>query len=269
VGSSSSSTTSKSFWNTETSGQSSSAGGTGTTTAGMKTQSTYTDAGWDFDTVWEIIGYNYPTLQSNPDVSLPVELTNFSASYAAGVVLLRWVTESEVDNLQFNLYRSVSAESSYERIAVITGRGNSSERKEYQWRDNSVEPNRTYWYRISDVSIKGEDVFHQSISISTSAKAAESAVPLEYTLSQSYPNPFNPTTTVAYQLAEAGNVELAVYNLTGERIALLVDQAQAAGYYTAQWNGLDDRGRAVGSSMYIIRMRAGSFSGVVKVNLLR
>jgi|GEM_PF-896048 len=214
----------------------------------------------------------------NHDMSLPVELTKFSALQREGSVILNWTTESEVDNLQFNLYRSDNEESGYQKIAVVAGRGNSSERKEYQWRDTSVQPNKTYWYKIADVSLKGEEVFHQTISIST-AKAAEAAVPLEYALRQSYPNPFsaqsgsassgNPATTVEYQLAEAGAVELGVYNLRGERIALLVNQPQAGGHHTAQWRGLNDAGQAVSSGVYFIRLRSGSFSGVVKVNLVR
>jgi len=212
------------------------------------------------------------------DLSLPVELTVFSALQGERCVVLKWITESEVDNLQFNLYRSDNEESGYQKIAAVAGRGNSSERKEYEWRDNSVQPNQTYWYKIADVSLKGEEVFHQTISIST-AKAAEAAVPLEYALRQSYPNPFsaqsgsapsgNPATTVEYQLAEAGAVELGVYNLRGERIALLVNQPQAGGHHNAHWRGLNDSGQVVSSGVYLIRLRSGSFSGVVKVNLVR
>jgi hypothetical protein len=65
-----------SFWDTTTSGCLSSGGGYGRSTAEMKMQSTYTDSGWDFTTIWEITGANYPHLRANPDSSLSVGVNN-------------------------------------------------------------------------------------------------------------------------------------------------------------------------------------------------
>ncbi|MEA1986242.1 MAG: GLUG motif-containing protein, partial [Candidatus Marinimicrobia bacterium] len=95
-------TVSNSFWDTETSGQSSSEGGTGKTTDEMKTENF---SGWGWTSTWERIGYNYPRLIDNPDQSLPVEFTSFTAENKSSGVLLKWSTGSEIENVGFILER--------------------------------------------------------------------------------------------------------------------------------------------------------------------
>jgi hypothetical protein len=198
------------------------------------------------------------------DLSLPVELTEFSALQCDGYIILKWTTESEVDNLQFNLYRSAEKENGYQKIAVVAGRGNSSERQEYEWQDYRVEPNQTYWYKIADVSINGEEVFRQTLSISTAAKAAEPAVPLEYALSQCYPNPFNPSTTISFSLPEANHVTLQVYDVLGKVVTTLVDGRLAAGAYSVQWQAEN-----FPSGIYCYSLKSGSFSETKRMVLLK
>lgn len=92
---------------------------------------------------------------------------------------------------------------------------------------------------------------------------------LTVTLQQNYPNPFNPVTDIAYRIPEADRVELAVYNLLGERVKTLVNRRQAAGEYRVPWNGTDDYGRAVASGVYLYRLTAGKFVLSRKMLLLR
>ena len=88
-------------------------------------------------------------------------------------------------------------------------------------------------------------------------------------LFQNYPNPFNPTTTIQYSVAEAGRVELTIYNVSGQRICTLIDDDILAGKYSEVWDGRNDRGRSVASGIYFYRLRAGSYSAVKKMMLLR
>jgi len=74
-----------------------------------------------------------------------------------------------------------------------------------------------------------------------------------YELSQNRPNPFNPTTKIAFQLPEAGEVSLVIYNLQGQLIRVLVQDVHAAGSYQVEWNGRDEGGRAVSSGVYFYR----------------
>jgi len=88
-------------------------------------------------------------------------------------------------------------------------------------------------------------------------------------LFQNYPNPFNPTTTIKYSMAREGNVVLVVYNVTGQRIRTLVNESKPVGTYSTVWDGRNDGGRSVATGIYFYHLRAGSFSEVRKMVLLR
>ena len=85
-----------------------------------------------------------------------------------------------------------------------------------------------------------------------------SALPDQFSLGPNYPNPFNPSTIIPYQLPVAAHVRLQVFNLLGQRIATLVDGEQPAGFHSARWDGTDAAGRAVGAGVYLYRLQSGS-----------
>ncbi len=82
-------------------------------------------------------------------------------------------------------------------------------------------------------------------------------LPRNFELSQNYPNPFNPGTTISYQIPERMHTSLVVYNLLGQPIRKLVDMERDAGFYTAEWDGRDERGVDVSTGIYIYRLIAG------------
>lgn len=84
-----------------------------------------------------------------------------------------------------------------------------------------------------------------------------------------YPNPFNPTTAIAYELPEAGAVRLTVYNALGQQVRVLVDEAQAAGLHTVEWDGLDAAGQPAAGGMYFCRLEAGARSAARKMLFLK
>jgi len=81
-------------------------------------------------------------------------------------------------------------------------------------------------------------------------------LPTAYALHPNYPNPFNPATTLSYDLPEKASVNLAVYNLFGQKLWTLVDKEQPPGFYSILWNGLDDAGIQVTSGIYLYRIHA-------------
>ena len=83
------------------------------------------------------------------------------------------------------------------------------------------------------------------------------ALPARFALGPNYPNPFNPSTIIPYQLAASSQVRLEVFNLLGQRLATLVDEARPAGFHTATWHATDGSGRAVAAGVYIYRMTVG------------
>ncbi|MFQ5640548.1 MAG: T9SS type A sorting domain-containing protein, partial [bacterium] len=94
-------------------------------------------------------------------------------------------------------------------------------------------------------------------------------VPTEYTLAQNYPNPFNPETVIQYQTPRGGQVELAIFNLLGQKVRLLVNEEQPAGSYSVSWRGVDDLGNRVPSGVYVYRLTGGGVMRVKKMILLR
>ena len=99
--------------------------------------------------------------------------------------------------------------------------------------------------------------------------AAGSAQPVRFSLGQSYPNPFNPSTIIPYELAGAARVRLDVFNLLGQRVITLVDDEQVAGSYTARWDARDASGQGVASGVYLYRLTAAFTSSADEVMATR
>ena len=97
------------------------------------------------------------------------------------------------------------------------------------------------------------------------------STPREFALHQNFPNPFNPDTTIKYDLAESADVTLQIYNVLGQVVRTLVaSEAQNAGRYQIRWNGMDDRGVSVSSGIYFYQISAeGKFQNVRKLMLLK
>lgn len=369
VGYNDSGTVSNSFWDTETSGQTTSQGGTGKTTIEMQTESTYTSVGWDFTSVWGIDGSNnggYPYLgwqdytdfpggqgtdvgggttvnpsddlnlaedQTIPEIPnegfttgyevvlagsgiiditlvtgyqfgayyfggswnsqensggeivfedinfdsrgdipiilgddnpLPVTLSSFTAVFSEGSSLLSWTTQSESNNLGWNVYRSETEEvEDYMQINedMIEGAGTTIEQTDYTFADqNEVTPNSSYWYWIESLDYGGTTTLHGPVRIDI-PDGDDDELPPElltaYGLSQNYPNPFNPTTKIAYKLTEAnvGNSKLIIYNTKGQVVKVFEDlttNSSDIGYIT--WNGDDMNRNKVSSGIYLYKL---------------
>ena len=97
----------------------------------------------------------------------------------------------------------------------------------------------------------------------------EQLIPTEYSLSQNYPNPFNPETRISYDLSEAGEVSLIVYDILGRSIATLVNEFKTPGRYNVLWNGNDILGNPVSSGVYLYQLRSNSFTKTKKMVISR
>jgi len=94
---------------------------------------------------------------------------------------------------------------------------------------------------------------------------AAAALPNGTGLLANYPNPFNPSTTISYDLVEAAQVRLTIYNAMGQEVRELVAQVQEPGRYEVEWNGRDGNGQQVASGLYLYRLQAGDQIAVQKM----
>ncbi len=127
--------------------------------------------------------------------------------------------------------------------------------------------------QTNTVTFAGADLsnyYTMAATTITSVDGRENAVvPSAFTLRPNYPNPFNPETTIEFELPAQAHVRLTVYNLLGQRIASLLDETRPAGIHSVQWRGSDDTGRQVGSGIYLVRMEAGTQIQTRRMTLLK
>ena len=94
-------------------------------------------------------------------------------------------------------------------------------------------------------------------------------LPSETTLKPAFPNPFNPSTTIAYEIAAEGKVSIQVYDLKGSLVRTLVSEFQSQDEYSVVWNGRDDAGRKVATGEYFVRMSAPGYTKNIKISLIK
>ncbi len=246
-----------SFWNIETSGKTTGIGNgtntvTGLTTTQMQTQSTFTNAGWDFVNTWAIssnLNNGFPYLQWQKTVagalSLPVELSAFTATASTSSATLKWSTATEVNNYGYDIERRlVSVDAStvvdaqtlyasmqWTKVGFVAGNGTSNVAHTYSYTDANVSSGK-YAYRLKQIDNSGTYKYSSEAEVSVTT-------PKNFMLSQNYPNPFNPTTTITYDIPAVGSlhvVTLKVYDIIGREVATLVNESKEAGSYQVTFN---------------------------------
>ena len=107
------------------------------------------------------------------------------------------------------------------------------------------------------------------VSVSTSIFEISFNTPLRTSLSKNYPNPFNPSTTIDYELSNAGMVSLVIYDLKGAVVKTLVYEHQKPNYHNVVWNGLNNSGQSVASGRYLLKMTAPGYTETITMTLLK
>jgi hypothetical protein len=133
-------------------------------------------------------------------------------------------------------------------------------------RNVTVSTGTTYYWRVRARNAGGPGSFSAIWNFTTllTPVPERPAVPAEFALSQNYPNPFNPSTVIEFALPRESFVSLEIYNLLGERVAVLVDGKRPAGYYSTSFRAED-----LANGLYFYRMNAGTFMETRKLILLR
>ena len=94
-------------------------------------------------------------------------------------------------------------------------------------------------------------------------------MPNQFRVYDAYPNPFNPVTTLRYQLPEANMVTVTIYDMAGREVKNLIDQQQGQGLHNIQWNGTNNLGKAVSAGIYLYQVQSGMYNQTNKMILLK
>ena len=168
---------------------------------------------------------------------------------------LSWKTTSESNNHGFEIQRSKD-NIRFEKIGFIAGSGTTSTPRSYEFTDINVQVG-FYYYRLKQIDNDGTVCL-------TEAQMLEVIAPRTYALKQNFPNPFNPSTEIVYQLKESGKVTLKVYNILGREIKTLVNTYQEAGTHRLTFDAT-----GFPSGVYFYRIRVNDFDNVRKMAILK
>ncbi|NUN07868.1 MAG: T9SS type A sorting domain-containing protein [Ignavibacteriaceae bacterium] len=198
---------------------------------------------------------------------IPVELQSFTAVPEGFVVILKWITATELNNKEFIIERKSNSDnemnSGWKVAGNITGRGTTTAPNDYVYFDAVTEPGE-YTYRLKQIDLDGSHKYSQEINVTVSD--SRSGIVLE----QNYPNPFNNTTRIKYYLQDQGKespngvVTLKVFDVLGREVARLVDGTVATGVHQIDFSAV-----GLPSGFYSYELRTGKERIVRKMNVLR
>ncbi len=195
--------------------------------------------------------------------ALPVELTTFSTLIVDNNVVLNWETATEVNNYGFNVERKYITQiasnlsDTWAKIGFIEGNGNSNSPKYYSYTDNAIEASGKYLYRLKQIDIDGSFEYSDVVEVNL-------GTPQVFELKQNFPNPFNPTTSIQFNLPQDGHVRLSVFNIVGEEVRELLNNNIAAGYHSVNFDA-----SSLNSGLYLYKIEAGNFVQIRKMMLVK
>ena len=199
------------------------------------------------------------TLDSTPQGEpLPVELSSFTAIVNGTTIVLIWRTETEVSNYGFEIERTTLTKPVilWEKIGFVEGHGNCNSPKDYSFTDTPGEGIK-FQYRLKQIDTDGKYQYSDIVTV-------DLAVPVQFELKQNFPNPFNPTTNITYNLPMDGLVTIKVYDIIGNEITTLVNEEKIAGSYHVTFDGIN-----LSSGIYICTMTSNNFIKSIKMLMIK
>ena len=219
---------------------------------------------------------------SNPSISipvtlqveepLPVQLSSFTAAISAdNYVNLTWVTQTETGVQGFYVLRNGNEElATATTVSELIQATNTSQQQTYIFTDAELQEDGTYYYWLQNSDLDGTVDFHGPISIAYAIVGGGiPSIPLVTALGPAYPNPFNPSTTLSYSLAEPAPVVIDIYNQRGQIVRSYHKEHSAPGQFSLAFDGRDRNGVPLSSGVYLYRMSAGTFSQFRKMVLCK
>jgi hypothetical protein len=192
-------------------------------------------------------------------VTVPVELSNFTAQVNDGKVFLSWSTATEINNQGFVIERkaiSSSATSEWMEIGFVKGNGSTTEIHQYSFEDNPLYDG-TYLYRLKQVDYNGSSKYSDEVEVNIFTVK-------DFALYQNYPNPFNPSTTISFQLPQASFITLKVYDAIGTEIETIAEGNYPAGVHEVNFDA-----SKLSSGIYLYRISNGLIQSTKKMMVIK
>jgi len=191
---------------------------------------------------------------------VPVELLSFTAGLNSGIVTLNWVTATETNNKGFEVEQlqnyKITGLQDWETIGFVPGYGTTTETHSYSFEDNNLKQGN-YQYRLKQIDFDGSFKYSDIVKVEISA-------PVEFSLEQNFPNPFNPSTSIQYAISSKQFVSLKIYDLLGNEITTLVNEEKPIGNYEVEFNAT-----GLPSGIYFYKLQAGDFIQTKKMILMK
>lgn len=194
------------------------------------------------------------------DFPLHVELLGMTVTSGDRQVTLQWETISEQDNDRFEIERR-TASSLWQIVGEVPGAGTSAESHSYIFIDRYLTNGLPYYYQLITVDLNGTRV---AVFETESPAMPTPPTIVAYQLHANWPNPFNPKTSITYDLKENGPVLLRVFDVLGREAEVLVSGEQEAGRHTVTFDG-----SSLSSGIYFYRLDAGDFTDTKKMILMK
>jgi hypothetical protein len=197
-----------------------------------------------------------------PDQWEPTELASFDAAAANDGIALNWRSSAETSVDHWEIERA-EGQSAFQSIASMQA-ANVTTGHEYHFVDQSVQSGVSYSYRLTSVDLGGARRVYTDVVRTASVTTSSASTLSGFQLVGNYPNPFNPTTSIVFNLAEAAHTTLKVYDITGKEVATLLNGNLSAGAHTVNFAG-----SSLPSGNYFYTLTSGSFSSTKKMTLMK
>ena len=228
------------------------------------TDVSFVDSSWDpgEQAIYSIEAIDMNGNVSEPSITMPDDfiatlLNSMSVSCENDALVVRWTLSDNSDTPIFTISRAVG-EYEFEPLAdVQIVRDGAS----YIFTDHKAERGQSYQYRVEYKTGALSFVLFETERITVPA--------LSLTLFQNHPNPFNPTTRIAFDIDQVCHASLVIYDISGAYIRTLVDRTLQPGSYSEEWDGRNSSGDPVASGVYFYRLIAAKRKLTRKAILLR